>query len=100
MSDDDDCDPGTCDPGPEKSRIESLAAEALRSADPEKWVRGRIEEARERLDQTDASRALVQEAKRQLFTLEKLLLRAVSDGSGKLGMIALAYFLVGGAPLS
>ena len=63
-------------------------------------MRGRIEEARERLDQTDASGALVQKAKRQLFTLEKLLLRAVSDGRGKLGMIALAYFLVGGDPLS
>lgn len=83
MSTDDDFDANEFDASLNESRVQGLFAEALRAPDPQRWVRTRIEDALNKLERPDRSPALVEEAKRQLFEIEAMLIRAIHDGKGK-----------------
>jgi hypothetical protein len=96
LTDDDEGNSHEFEPGLNESRIEGLFAEALLAPDPQVWLRSRVEAALKKLEQEERPPALVQEAKRQLFKIEEMLLRAIHEGKGKAGMAAVLYLLAGG----
>jgi hypothetical protein len=57
--------------------LDNLLAQALDTSDPVGWVRRRVQIALRRLEQTDHPTSVKDEAKRQLFSLERRLVQAV-----------------------
>lgn len=60
--------------------LEGIVASARSQANPEAWVRHRVREALERLDQSDRNPALVAEARHQLRRIEEQILARLDGG--------------------
>jgi hypothetical protein len=63
-----------------RDKLDGLIARALEEADPVAWLRQRVQAALDRVDGVDHPSSVKEEAKRQLFNLERRLIRAIREG--------------------
>jgi hypothetical protein len=63
-----------------RDELDALIARALEAPDPVRWLRRRVQAALDRLDSVDRPASVKEEAKRQLFNLERRLIRAIREG--------------------
>jgi hypothetical protein len=66
-----------------RSVLDELVARALTETDPVAWLLQRVQAALVRLDAIDRPASVKEEAKRQLFNLERRLIRALGGGTVK-----------------
>jgi hypothetical protein len=80
-----------------RDKLDGLIARAREQPDPVAWLRQQVQAALDRVDGVDRPSSVKEEAKRQLFNLERRLVRAIREGPSGAIVAALGYTLLTGS---